>query len=89
MEGVPAPENGLGSVIGVVMEKWPASSHLVDEGFDPHSFARMFVIFPPYGQGDPVPFGTTMDVGQIHKARDFSGRGGLSCRGYDRGGTRC
>jgi hypothetical protein len=76
MEGVPAPENGLGSVIGVVMEEWPTSSHLVDKGFDPYSFSWMLIIFSPDRQSNLVPFGHD-DAGgpDLHvKLVDLSGR---------------
>jgi hypothetical protein len=76
MEGVLATENSLGSVLRIVMQKWPASSHLVDEGLDPHSFPWMLIIFTPDGQGNPVPSWHDDACGpDLHiKLVDLSGR---------------
>jgi hypothetical protein len=50
-----AAEYGLRPIIGIVMEKGPASSHFIDKRLDAYSLSRVLVIFSPDGQGNSVP----------------------------------
>jgi hypothetical protein len=49
MNGVLAAEDGLRSVLWIIMDERATPFHLVYEGLDPYRLAWMFIVFTPDG----------------------------------------